>query len=75
MDKDTARAALRSGRPVIWRGKMDYERATGTLTALILRYVGEEFVLSAEITDPRTHNCVVCRLEEVEYWKAYGVTA
>lgn len=73
MDKETARAALRSGRPVAWRGKMNYERMTGTLTALTLRFIGNEFVLSAEITDPRTHNTLMCRLEEIEYWNANGI--
>lgn len=70
MDKETARAALRSGCPVAWRGKMNYERMTGTLTALTLRFIGNEYVLSAEITDPRTHNTMMCRLEEIEYWNA-----
>jgi len=69
MDSQEMKLALRSGRPVSWRGKMDYERATGTLTAIILRHINGRDILSAEITEPRTRRVVICRADEVEYWR------
>ena len=69
MDSQEMKVALRSGRPVTWRGKFDYERATGTLTAIILRHINGRDILSAEITE-LTRGCIVtCRADEVEYWR------
>lgn len=75
MDRQTAEYALRSGRPVTWRGKMDYERMTGTLTAIIMRHIGGRDIVSIEITNPVSGNSNTVRVEEVEYWKAREATA
>ena len=55
--------------PVEWRGRHDYERTLGQVTALIYRYLADKEVLSVEITsfgDKRS--CIICRPEEVHLW-------
>lgn len=69
MDRATAEHALRSGRPVTWRGKMDYECMTGTLTAIIMRHIGGRDLTSVEIVNPVSGNSNTVRIEEVEYWQ------
>lgn len=69
MDGAELKVALRSGRPVEWKGPMSYDYALGTVTAIILRSVHGKDVLSAEITSFSLKSVVTCRADEIEYYK------
>lgn len=68
MESSEMKVALRTGRIVTWVGKLDQERASGTLTAIIYRFVGGEYLLSGEITDSLGRK-TICRADELDYWK------
>ena len=81
MEIKDLKAALKSGVPVVWQGKHDYESAIGRLTGIILRSgpSGED-VFSCEITSSpsmsRSSSVVTCRPEEVRLWNpADGASA
>ena len=69
MESAELKAALRSGRPVEWKGPMSYDYALGTLTAIILRHINGQDVFSAEITSFSKNHVVTCRADEIEYYK------
>lgn len=65
--------ALKSGIPVIWRGKHDYESTIGRLTGIILRAgASGEDEFSCEITSSSSlsgrSSVVICRPEELSLW-------
>ena len=68
MEIGELRKALRSGVPLIWQGKMDYDRSVGYLSGIILRSgPNGEDVFSCELTGRR--GCVViCRPEELRVY-------
>ena len=68
MEISELRQALRTGIPLIWQGKMDYERSVGRLSGIILRSgANGEDVFSCELTDRR--GCVViCRPDELRVY-------
>ena len=68
MESAEMKVALRTGRIVVWCGKLDQERASGTLTAMIYRFIDGEYLLSGEITDGLGRK-IICRADELEYWK------
>lgn len=53
MTTEQMKDALRSGHPVEWVGPMDYDRARGSITAIIITYSNGAFRIAAEITDRR----------------------
>ena len=53
MTTEEMKDALRSGYPVIWRGPMDYQRARGSITAIITRCEDGYFRNYAEVTELR----------------------
>lgn len=71
------KCALKSGVPLLWQGRYDYERATGRLTGIILRTdeKGND-VFSCELTSSASLSgrCTVitCRPEELSIYKPTG---
>lgn len=65
MEIGELRAALRTGIPLLWQGKYDYEHAIGYLSGIILRAGphGED-VFSCELTT-RRNSILVCMPEEL----------
>ena len=65
MEINELRSALRTGVPLLWQGKMEYERAVGYLSGIILR-VGPrgEDVFSCELTT-RQNRLLICKPEEL----------
>ena len=68
------KGALKSGMPVIWRGKHDYESTVGRLTGIILRAgASGEDEFSCEITSSSSlsgrSSVVICRPDEVSLWR------
>lgn len=69
MTEKELKDANRTKAPVEWRGRHDYERTLGNVTALIYRYHDGKEVLSAEITSFGSTQCrLVCRPEELHIW-------
>lgn len=67
MEISELRQALRSGVPLIWQGKMDYERSVGYLSGIILRAgPNGEDVFSCELT--ARNSIIICRPEEVRIY-------
>lgn len=66
--------ALKSGAPVVWQGKRDYESAIGRLTGIILRSgeSGEE-LFSCEITSSSSlsgrTSVYIVRPDEIRFWR------
>lgn len=69
MTEQELKDANRTKAPVEWRGRHDYERAIGNVTALIYRYINGKEILSAEITSFGTTHCtIICRPDELHIW-------
>lgn len=69
MEINELRSALRTGVPLLWQGKMEYERAVGYLSGILIQRGpdGEEKI-SGVLSDRR--GCTVtCRPEELRYYK------
>ena len=67
---DELRSALETKRTVLWRGRMDYESAIGSVTAIITRYENEAAVVSAEVTNyGQRRSVMICRPEDLEFWR------
>ena len=68
MEISELKRALKTGIPVVWQGKRDYERSVGRLTGIILRSApnGED-VISCELTT-RRRSIIICRPEELSYY-------
>ena len=68
MDIGELRVALRTGIPLIWQGKMEYERSVGYLSGIILRTGprGED-VFSCELTT-RRNSILLCKPEELRVY-------
>lgn len=70
------KSAMKSGVPLIWRGRHDYERATGHLTGIILRMDekgNERF--SCELTSSAStgrNTVIVCKPEELSLYRPTG---
>ena len=74
MDLKELKGALRSGVPVVWQGKRDYESAIGRLTRILIGVdPSGEFVYSCEITSSSTlsgrTSVYICRPDEVRLWR------
>lgn len=69
MEINELRSALRTGVPLMWQGKMEYERSVGYLSGIILRAGprGED-VFSCELTT-RQNRLLICKPEELNYYK------
>lgn len=80
MDLKELKGALRSGVPVVWQGKRDYESAIGRITGIILRSgpSGED-IFSCELTTSptlsRSSSVIRCRPEEVRLWNPADSTS
>ena len=74
MDLKELNGALDSGITLIWQGKHDYERATGSLTGIMKR---KGNVFSCELTTVSAtsgrNSVIYCRPEELSYWKPPAV--
>ena len=66
MTEQQLRAANGSSLHVEWRGLRDWERVTGTITALLFRRNNGVETLSVEITDVYSKNSkMLCRPEDI----------
>ena len=74
MEIKELKRVLKSGVPVIWQGKHDYESTIGRLTGIILRLdpSGED-EFSCEITSSSSlsgrSSVVICKPAEVSLWR------
>ena len=69
MEIGELRQALRSGIPLKWQGKMEYESAVGRLTGIILRSgPNGEDVFSCELRTNR-NSLLICRPEDLEVYR------
>ena len=69
MTHEELKTALRTKTTVMWRGKTDYEKVIGSITAIIYRHLHGQSSISAELTSygcPRS--VVICSPEDLEYW-------
>lgn len=66
------RIALKTGVPLMWQGKMEYDRSVGYLSGIILR-VGPhgEDVFSCELTT-RQNSLLICKPEELRVLDPVG---
>lgn len=65
MEIGELRVALKTGIPLIWQGKYDYERAIGHLSGIVLRNgPNGEDVFSCELTT-RRNSILLCKPEEL----------
>ena len=68
MEINELRSALRTGVPLIWQGKMEYERSVGYLSGVILRAGSRgEDVFSCELTT-RQNRLLICKPEELRVY-------
>lgn len=73
MNINELRGVLKSGMPVVWQGKHDYESAIGRITGIILRSgpSGED-IFSCELTTSpslsRSSSVIRCSPEELRLW-------
>ena len=66
MTEQQLRAANGSSLQVEWRGMRDWERAKGTITALLYRKSNGVETLSVELTDVSSKNHkILCRPEDI----------
>lgn len=66
MTEQQLRAANGSSLQVEWRGLRDWERVTGTVTALIYRKRADEELLTVELTaDTSPNHKMTCRPEDI----------
>ena len=74
MDLKELNDALDSGITLVWQGKHEYERATGSLTGILKRRGN---VFSCELTTVSAtsgrNSVIYCRPEELSYWKPPAV--
>lgn len=72
MEIGELRVALRSGIPLLWQGKYDYERAIGHLSGIVLRNgPNGEDVFSCELTT-RRNSILICKPEELRVLDPVG---
>ena len=65
MEIGELRSALRTGVPLLWQGKYDYEHAIGHLSGIVLRNgPNGEDVFSCELTT-RRNSILICKPEEL----------
>ena len=71
MSGEELRRALMTKAPVLWKGRMEYERTVGYVSAVIYRCDDHQnIVVSCEITRHGSPPSVMrCRPEDVEYWR------
>jgi hypothetical protein len=70
MSGEDLRRALMTKAPVIWRGRMDYERAHGYVSAIVYRCEDRKQIqVSCEITQYGSiQSGIRARAEDVEFW-------
>ena len=68
MEIGELRVALKTGIPLLWQGKYDYERAIGHLSGIVLRNGSNgEDVISCELTT-RRNSRLICKPEELRVY-------
>lgn len=66
MTEEQLKQTIGTSLQVEWRGLRDWERATGTVTALIYRKQADKELLSVELADSVSPNHVlICRADDI----------